>query len=47
MNYCKNRSESPLERRIHAEEETGEILFNPRDLKPNLHVNQVSTVIPL
>ena len=32
---------------VGAEEITGEIHFNRRDLKPNLHVNQVSSVIPL
>ena len=30
------RSNSPLERRTSAEEETKPILFNPRELKPNI-----------
>ena len=42
-NHCKNRSDSPLERRTHAEQETEEIYFNRHDLKPN----RVSTVIRL
>ena len=44
-NHCKNLSESPLERRTHAEEETEEICFNQLDLKLNLRVNRVSSVI--
>ena len=44
-NRFKNRSESPFECRTHVEEETGEIHFNPCNLKPNLRVNRVSSVI--
>ena len=46
-NRCKNLSESSLELRTHVKEETGEILFNPHNLKPNLHVNQFSSVIQI
>ena len=35
------RSNSPLECRTSAEEEIKPILFNTRELKPNLHRNQV------
>ena len=45
MNHCKDRSESPLKCRTHVEEEIEEILFNQCELKPNLHVNRVSSVI--
>ena len=38
------RSNSPLERRTSAEEETEPILFNPGELEPNLRGNQVSSV---
>ena len=38
------RSNSPLERRTSAEEGTEPILFNPRELEPNLHSNLVSSV---
>ena len=38
------RSNSPLERRMYADEETELILFNPRELKPNLCINRVSSV---
>ena len=44
-NHGKNRSKSPLECCTHAEEEIEEILFGQRELKPNLHVNRVSSVI--
>ena len=44
--HYENRLESPIERRMHIEKETGSILFNQRDLKPNLCVNRVSSVIP-
>ena len=40
-NRCKNRLESPLERQMHVEEGTREILFNPYNLKPNLHVDEL------
>ena len=45
MNYCKNWPKSPFEHRMHVEEETEEIHFNPRDLKPNFHINQVVSVV--
>ena len=38
-----SRSNSPLERRTSAEEEIKPILFNPCELKPNLHGNQVGS----
>ena len=38
-------SNFPLERRTFAEEEIKPILFNPRELKPNLRGNQVSSEI--
>ena len=38
------RLNSPLERLTFAEEEIEPILFNPRELKRNLHGNQVSSV---
>ena len=44
-NCCKNRSKSPLERRTRVEEETGEIYFNPSNLKSNLHANRFSSLI--
>ena len=43
-NHRLIRSNSPLERRTYAEEETAKILFNLRELKPNLGVNGVSSL---
>ena len=37
--------ESPLKRRTLTKEETDQIHFNRHDLKPNLYVNRVSSVI--
>ena len=45
MNHSKNQSDSPLECGMHAKEEIKEILFNQRELKPNLHFNRVSSMI--
>ena len=43
--HCKDWSKSLLERRNHVEDLIDWILFNPRELKPNLLVNRVSSVI--
>ena len=42
---CRIRSNFPLEHRTSAEEEIKLILFNPCELKPHLHGNQVSSEI--
>ena len=43
-NRCQIWSFSPHERRTYAEEETEQILFNRRNLDPNICVNWVSSV---
>ena len=44
MNHCMIWSNSPLERRTYAEEETEQIHSNRRDLEPNICVNRVNSV---
>ena len=44
-NHCKIWSRSPLECRKYVEEEIGQIYFNQRNSKPNLHINRVNSVI--
>ena len=39
------RSNFPLKRRTSAEEDTAQIHFNPHELKPHLHGNQVSSEV--